>query len=180
VALAIGPATGPYAHFGAGARWFTIGDAALLATARVEGGVVVGRALRLGGFGRFAIAREDDPLGAAHLQIFTFGPSASYVFMSSAAARVSAGPRVELGAAFARGEGQGGKSSTAFVAGASLELALELRAAPWLFPFVAVEAGSRLRGVDVRAEDRHVLDVEGAFVGASAGVLLGGSPSSSP
>jgi hypothetical protein len=157
---------GPYGLVSMGARWFAR-DGSLLATPRLEGGLETS-AFRLGLSARYAYGRASDPLGTASLHALTFGLSPSLVLGEV----VTTGPRLELGFLSASGEGTRASSTSAFALSAGWEVELDLRIGDSFAVAPAIEAGWMIEGIDVRADDRSVLEIAGPFAGASIGLAL--------
>jgi hypothetical protein len=150
-----------------GARWLAAGGD-LVATPRIEAGLSPSRALRLGILARYGYARSSDVLGTARAHLVSGGVAATH----SLASAIATGPRVEIGGVFARGEGSSGASASAVALVGAWELELRLRVAGAFTMLATVEAGWHARGLDLRADDRTVLEISGPFAGASLGGAL--------
>ena len=153
-----------------GARWTASGGAIVL-TPHLEGGVVVRDALRLGAIARYGSASADDPIGSVSAHSGSGGLAATLRLASSGGLALWTGPRAEIGVVAARGDGPGASSASSLVLSAAW--AIEARAA--LGPIdgvLALEGGWLGRGLELRADDRTVLELSGGFAGASLGVGL--------
>lgn len=126
--------------------------------------------LRLGVTVRYASASSDDALGSVQAHLLSGGVAATYVLTSSARFALATGPRVELGVVAGSGEGRNADSATAASFAGVWELELHLRLGA-LTLVGSVEGGSIFRGVELRADDRAVLDLSGPFAGLALGLL---------
>jgi hypothetical protein len=147
-----------------GVRWLTSGGH-LVPTPRIEGGVLIGDALRLGAVARYAWADADDVLGSANVLAVTGGFAATWAVTDA----LGTGPRVELGAFSARGEGQNAGTASAVAISGAWELELRARLTRTLALLFAAEAGWYARGIELRADDRALLELSGGFLGVSIG-----------
>lgn len=148
----------------------TAGGAAVVSP-RVEGGLRASKALRLGVIARYAYASAEDPLGRVTVHGVTGGVAATFTVLARRSFAVASGPRVELGWLGGSGEGQNGRSTSTFAASGAWEIELSVPLGPVTL-FGAVEGGALVRGLQLRADERTVLDMSGALLGASAGVAL--------
>jgi hypothetical protein len=148
-----------------GARVF-LRDGSLMPTPRVEAGVV-GDPIRIGALVRYGWARASDPLGTANVHALHTGLAASLLL-----GLVETGPRLELGALFASGDGSRSSSETVFASSFAWEIEAHVRATDSFGILVSLEAAWMWRGLDVRADDRTLLQIGGPFAGASLGFEL--------
>lgn len=140
----------------------------------VEIGVRRRDAFRVGGTLRYAYASADDRLGTVEAHLVAGGVAGSGTLLSGPDLALVTGPRLELGAAFGRGEGSNADRATALtVAGTwALELHLLVDGARGATAFVSAEAGSFFRGVELHADDRSVLHLTGPWLGFALGAIL--------
>jgi hypothetical protein len=82
------------------------------------------------------------------------------------------GPRLEAGFIAASGDGSHASSATGFTLAAAYEAELRVRVARSLSIVIAIDGGIHWFGLDLRADDRTVLDLSGLFGGASAGLAF--------
>ena len=140
----------------------------------LELGVRRNDAFRVGGTLRYAYASADDRLGTVEAHLVAGGVAGSGTLISGPDLALVTGPRLELGAAFGRGEGSNADRATALtVAGAwAFELHLVVDGASGATAFVSAEAGSFFRGVELHADDRSVLHLTGPWLGFALGAIL--------
>lgn len=148
-----------------GARVFAP-EGSLLWTPRIEAGVV-GNPVRIGGIVRYGQASASDPLGDATVHAINGGLAATLLFDTFAT-----GPRVELGALFASGDGSRSSSKASVAPAFSWEIEAHVAATDWLDLIASIEAGWMWNGLDVRADDRTLLQIGGGFAGASLGLAV--------
>jgi len=151
-----------------GARWLTA-DGALLLTPHLEGGVVLRDALRLGVLARYGHASADDPLGTVSAHAASGGLAASLRLASTTSVALWTGPRAEIGVITARGEGTGASSASSLLLSAAWAIEGRVALGP-LDALVAVEGGFLGRGLELRADDRSILELSGGFTGVSLGL----------
>ena len=156
-----------------GARWLTSGGATVL-TPHVEGGVVIREVLRFGVLARYGHASAEDPIGSVSAHAASGGLAATLRLASTGSLALWTGPRAEIGVITARGDGAGASSASSLLLSAAW--ALEGRAA--LGPvdgLLAVEGGFLGRGLELRADDRSILELSGGFGGVSLGLSAASS-----
>ena len=148
-----------------GARLFA-STGSVLWTPRLEAGVL-GNPVRIGVMARYGQARASDGLGDATVHAVNGGFAATLLFETFAT-----GPRLELGGLFASGDGSHASSKSSIAPAFSWEIEAHLRAADWLDLLLSIDAGWMWNGLDVRADDRRLLEIGGGFIGASLGFAL--------
>lgn len=168
---ALPPAPLRFSFLGAMGARVTTARGHVMPSPHVEIGVRRDNAFRVGGTLRYAYATADDRLGTVEAHLVAGGVAGSGTLVSGSGLALVTGPRLELGAAFGRGEGTNADKATAWtVAGAwALELHLVFDGAT---AFVAAEAGSFFRGVELHADDRSVLQLTGPWLGFALGATL--------
>jgi hypothetical protein len=149
-----------------GARMF-LRDPSVMATPRAEAGVTAHDG-RLGAIVRYGQARASDPLGSATVHAINTGLALTLAYSKV----IETGPRIELGAVVATGDGSRSSSKVVFASSFVWEIEAHLRATSWLDFLLTAELGWMWRGLDVRADDRTILEIGGPFAGASLGALL--------
>lgn len=150
-----------------GAR-LLVSKESLMPTPRVEVGLLVSKTLRLGASARYGYASEDDALGSVHAHALVGGLGATFRF----ADWVATGPRFELGAIAAGASGTNASSASALATSASWEIELCARVFGSFAVVLAPEVGWYLSGLELRADDRSVLEIRGGFLGLSLGGAL--------
>jgi len=144
-------------------------DGSLILTPRAEVGWQWSR-LRVGGIARYGTVGGDDPLGSVRAHLLTLGLAASQHLSPESSFSIAHGPRVEAGFVTAKGSGTNGANARAFNATAAWELeARAIVARPVTLVF-AIDLGILFPGLDLRADDRTVIDLAGPFASASVGV----------
>lgn len=144
---------------------------ALTSAPRIEAGVAWPSWGRAGLVVRYTYASADDALGAIDAHCITGGPSMTFRLLERGRFTIGAGPRAEVGVAFASGHGVLGRNTSGevFVGAAAVEAAVAVAA---LRVVVGLEGGWAARGLSLFAEERRVLELSGPFVGAGVGVGL--------
>lgn len=143
----------------------------VLPSPHLEIGVRRDDAFRIGGTLRYAYGSADDLLGTVRAHLVAAGAAGSATVVSASSLALVTGPRLELGAAFGRGDGTNADKATALtVAGSwAVELHLDVGGAAL---FISAEVGSFFRGVELHADDRSVLHLTGPFAGFGLGAAL--------
>jgi hypothetical protein len=141
-------------------------EGSLLWTPRMEAGVV-GNPVRIGAMVRYGQGSASDPLGDVTVHALHGGLAATLLLDTFAT-----GPRVELGGLFASGDGSRSSSKSSVAPAFSWEIEAHVAATDWLDLFASIEAGWMWNGLDVRADDRTLLQIGGGFAGASVGLAV--------
>jgi hypothetical protein len=147
-------------------------DGSLLLSPRIEAGVRASDAIRVGASARYGFASGEDRLGTIRAHVVSGGLAASHHLAPRNPVSFAHGPRIEAGVIAASGDGTHASAATAFTLSASYEVELHIRIARSLAIVVALDGGIHWFGVDLRADDRSVLDLSGVFGGTSAGLAF--------